>query len=195
MGDLVFDRSMNAIQENLIRVRDDAPKHSLGLSDDKPSKIVELIQKSMNELGQKGLLGSDYKPLEVTGKANPEFIAAFKDYLAIKRAESTDFFEGSYKGLPDVVKASDIGVFHLSAVLDSIHDAGIVQKNTVNMKPEMIEALREVNHFYLSMGIQGLEQDLKQKGAPVPEKRSEAPSANDATYAVTASSGSPIKPV
>ena len=163
-------------QENLARISDDFPNHRLNLSDDKQSKVVAFLQKGINELGQKGLMGADFKPLDVTGVSSPEFIAAVQNYLADKRTHDKDVHIPSYKALPDVKSASDIGVLHVSAMLDSLQDNGVLQKGSVTMKPELLEALREVNHAYVNMGIQSLEIDLREKGITVgPAAKVEAP--------------------
>jgi hypothetical protein len=166
-------------QENLARVSNDFPDHKLNISDSAPSKVVAFLQKGINELGEKGLMGADFKPLDVTGVSSPAFIAAVQNYLADKRTHDKDVSIPSYQGLPEVKGAGDIGVLHISAMMDSLQDNGVLKKGSVTMKPELLEALREVNHGYLKLGIEALEGDLKQQGIPVtPSKAAAAESDN-----------------
>ena len=163
-----IDRAgLTPTQENLARVSVDFPDHKLNISDSAPSKVVAFLQKGINELGEKGLMGADFKPLDVTGVSSPAFIAAVQNYLADKRTHDKDVHIPSYTGLPDVKSAGDIGVLHISAMLDSLQDNGVLQKGSPKAKVELLEALREVNHGYLKLGIESLEQDLRQQGIAV----------------------------
>lgn len=152
---LFGDRNLLAVGENLGRVQDLGVKLVLP----ETSHTLVLLQKGLNALYDGAV---DYKPLEENGKVTPEFLEAFKNYLADKRAES------GYSALPAVEGREGLTHKHIAAVLDSLYDRKLLTTDGVGFKREMLGMAREVNHFYMTDAVKGLEEFLKSKGIELP---------------------------
>lgn len=149
-----FSLYMGRIESKL----DDLGPEKMKIEPGKASEVLKFMQNALANL--------ELTDVKADGKSSAQFIEDLNGYIKAKQGESDNL--GDYSKLPLVKDASEISGAHLQAIVDSLRDKDLLNRDNA-------KALEAFGKVLGAIGDKSIIEDAKSIGIPVPAEEGSKP--------------------